>query len=180
MLAEAASFPAAQPCPSQGRLRPREPRAQGAATGHTVASAAARPRLLRLRRPPGGGSAVPAPRSPTPPLAPPSPPPPGAQASQTRRPVPPRAPQLLLLRAAAPPAVPAARPSRRRSPPASAIFSPPPPLPILIPRPSPRAGTFPESFYFPPRLLKKEAPGSAAAKLFSRRAPRPSARLAER
>ncbi|XP_012393018.1 uncharacterized protein LOC105748662 [Orcinus orca] len=101
--AEAAPGPAARSCSGLGRLRPQEPRAEGAATGNPAATAAARPRLLRLRCLPGGGSAVPAPSSPSPPLAPPSPPPPGALASLTRRPVPPRAPRLLLLRAATPP-----------------------------------------------------------------------------
>lgn len=177
--AEAAPGPAARSCPGWGRFRPQETRAEGAATGHPVAIAAARPRLLRLRHPPGGGSAVPAPSSPSPPLAPPSPPPPGARASLTRRPVPPRAPRRLLLGAAAPPPRAARAAGSVVLPPRpfSLPPSPPGPHPLALP---PCAGTFPESFYFPPRVLKKEAPGSAAAKLFGCGAPRPSALLVER
>lgn len=176
MLAEAAPRPAAYPARARGGSGPGSLGRRGRPPG-TLRPV--RPRLLRLRRPPGGGSAVPAPRSPTPPLAPPSPPPPGAPASQTRRPVPPRAPQLLLLRAAAPPPR-AARAAGGAALPPRPFSLHPLPSRSSSPRPSPRAGTFPESFYFPLRLLKKEAPGSAAAKLFSRRAPRPSVRPAER
>lgn len=143
-----------------------------------------RPLLLRLPRPPGGGSAVPAPSSPSPPLTPP----PGALAAPTRRPVLPSAPGGSFLAAAAAPP-PRRRPRAGGRAPGRRVLPPRPfsllpisspqstPLLILIPSPSPRAGTFPESFYFPSRLSEKEAPGSAAAKLFGCRAAGPRPRL---
>lgn len=86
------------------------------------------------------------------------PPPPGPR--RPRRPVPPSAPRRLL-------------PGGALLPPRPFFLLPP--LPVLILSPSPRAGTFPESFYFPPRLSEKEAPGSAAAKLFGLWSSRPPA-----
>lgn len=170
---EAAPSPAAGSGLDQGRLRPGEPRV---ATRQPVATAAARPRLLRLPRLPGGGCAVPAPSSPSPPLTPPAPPPPGARAALTRRPVPPSAPRRLLLGGSGASLARCPR-CRRRSRPASAIFPPPCSLPNLSPSPSPARGLFRKVFIFRLRSRRKEL-RLRHSKTF--RQPRPSARPAER
>lgn len=189
--AEAASSSAAQSCPGSGRLRPREPKAEGAVTGHPAATAAARPRLLRLRRPPGGVSAVPASKLPFPaPRAPFSAPArrPGAPAALTRRPVPRSAPRRLLHGGGS--ASPVRRPrSRRRSPPASAIFPPPLPSRSSSSRPPPARGLFRKVFIFRLSSWRKKLPAprqqnfsatAPPAPALGCPAPRPLARPAER
>lgn len=183
--AEAASSPAAQSCPGS-ETPPGGDRAPCGYCGRAAAALAAPApagwclRSARLQAPlPRPSRPLPRPR-----------PAPGARRPGRTDP-PPRpseraaaaAPRRRQRLPRAAPALPAAQSSRLSH------FPSPAPLPILILSPSPRAGTFPESFYFPPRLLEKEAPAprqqnfSAAAPpapALGCPTPRPLARPAER